>query len=88
MTVCLALISFAASGIVLWYLPDSPTRARWASEEDKVKFVERVRRNDQGIKQKMFRKDQMWEALTGDVYSWLLFFLVCVHSNISLQSPD
>lgn len=27
----------------------------------------------------MFRKDQMWEALTGDIYSWLLFFLVRLH---------
>lgn len=61
--------------IVLLFLPDSPTRARWASEDDKVKFVERVRRNDQGIKQKIFRKDQMREALT-DPYSWLLFFLM------------
>lgn len=69
-------------GLVLWLLPDSPTRAKWASEEDKVKFVERVRRNDQGIKQKMFRKDQMWEALTGDIYSWLLFFLVRSHPTM------
>lgn len=62
-------------GIVLFFLPDSPTRARWASEEDKVKFVERVRKNDQGIKQKVFRKDQAWEAFT-DPYSWLLFFMM------------
>jgi hypothetical protein len=36
--------------------------------------VERVRSNDQGIKQKTWKKDQAIEALT-DPYLWLLFTL-------------
>lgn len=40
-----------------------------------MKFVERVRRNDQGIKNKVFKRDQMVEAFR-DPYTWLLFSLL------------
>lgn len=61
--------------IVLFFLPDSPVKASWASAEDKVKFVERVRKNDQGIKQKVFRSEQAWELLR-DPLPWLLFVMI------------
>jgi hypothetical protein len=35
--------------MVLVFLPDSPVQARWTSDEDKVKLVERVRQKDHGI---------------------------------------
>jgi hypothetical protein len=57
--------------LVLFFLPDSPVQARWASPEDKVKFVERVRRNDQGIQAKAWRSEQVWE-LFKDPLPWLL----------------
>lgn len=75
MTICIAIISFIASAIVLVYLPDTPVQARWASDEDKTKFVERVRSNDQGIKQKKFKTEQMWEAFR-DPFTWLLFTMM------------
>ncbi len=75
MTLCIACLSFIASCIVLYYLPDSPVQARWASPEDKVKFVERVRQNDQGIKQKIWRPEQAKEVLR-DPLPFLLFFMM------------
>jgi hypothetical protein len=61
-------------------------KARWASEEDKPKFVERVRSNDQGIKQKVWRSDQAKEILT-DPLPWLLFgmifFVSCVVGGLN-----
>ena len=63
------------SVMVLFFLPDSPTKARWATEDEKVKLVERVRKNDQGIKQKIWKRCQAIEALL-DPYSWLLFSLL------------
>ena len=48
---------------------------RWASEDDKQKFVERVRKNDQGIKNTEFKRHQAIEALT-DPYTWCLFFML------------
>lgn len=60
--------------VLLVFMPDSPTTARWASESDKAKFVERVRSNDQGIKQKIWRREQAVEAFK-DPFTYLLFGL-------------
>lgn len=48
MTIACSIFSFISSVIVLIWLPDSPTQARWASDDEKVRFVERVRSNNQG----------------------------------------
>lgn len=56
------------------FLPDSPTKARWATEEEKVKFVERVRSNNQSLKQKVWKKEQAWEAAK-DPFTYCLFAL-------------
>ncbi|KAI9368653.1 major facilitator superfamily domain-containing protein [Aspergillus egyptiacus] len=47
---------------VLWWLPDSPMRAKCFSEEDKRLMVERVRSNQTGLQNKQFRAYQLWEA--------------------------
>jgi MFS family permease len=54
---------------VLWWMPDSPMRAKCFSEEDKRLMVERVRSNQTGLQNKKFRKDQMVEALL-DPQTW------------------
>jgi hypothetical protein len=60
---------------VVWKLPDTPLQVKWATEADKVLLVERVRKNDQGIKQKVWKKDQAREAWT-DPFTWLLFTMM------------
>ncbi|KAJ7844982.1 major facilitator superfamily domain-containing protein [Mycena leptocephala] len=55
--------------ILFLILPDSPARARMYSEEDKKLFVERVRSNDQGIKNKVYNSYQAREVMY-----FLLFF--------------
>jgi hypothetical protein len=50
-------------GFVLWFLPDSPMRAKCFSEDDKRLMVERVRTNQTGLQNKKFRKEQAFEAL-------------------------
>lgn len=54
---------------VLWWLPDSPMRAKCFSEEDKHLMVERVRTNQTGIQNKAFRPYQIKEAFL-DVQTW------------------
>ncbi|EOD51404.1 allantoate permease [Neofusicoccum parvum] len=49
---------------VLWWLPDSPMRAKCFSEEDKRLMVERVRSNQTGLQNKTFRWDHVREAFT------------------------
>ncbi|OCL04199.1 MFS transporter [Glonium stellatum] len=54
---------------VLWWLPDSPMRAKCFTEEDKTLMIERVRTNQTGIQNKAFRPEQIKEALL-DPQSW------------------
>ncbi|KAJ5771590.1 hypothetical protein N7520_002119 [Penicillium odoratum] len=54
---------------VLWYMPDSPMRAKCFSEEDKHLMIERLRSNQTGIQNKEFRSYQVWEALR-DPQTW------------------
>ena len=77
----IAIISLIATAIVLFYLPDTPTKARWATEEDKRAIVERVRVNDQGIKSKTFKKEQAIEAFT-DPLTWLLVGMMFTQSLV------
>ncbi|KAE8391497.1 MFS general substrate transporter [Aspergillus alliaceus] len=54
---------------VIWWMPDSPMRAKCFSEEDKHLMVERVRSNQTGLQNKEFRRYQMWEAFR-DPQTW------------------
>jgi MFS family permease len=54
---------------VLWWMPDSPMRARCFSEEDKRLMVEHVRSNQTGVQNRKFRKEQMIEGLL-DPQTW------------------
>ena len=60
---------------LLVVLPDSPTKARWATEDEKVKFVERVRVNDQGIQAKKWKMDQAKEVLTDPLVGLLVLMV-------------
>ncbi|KAF2132023.1 MFS general substrate transporter [Dothidotthia symphoricarpi CBS 119687] len=55
--------SFCWGLFVLYWLPDSPMRAKCFSEEDKKLLVERVRSNQTGLQNKKFRSYQLKEAL-------------------------
>ena len=48
---------------VIWWMPDSPMRAKCFSEEDKHLMVERVRANQTGLQNRKFRVYQFWEAI-------------------------
>ncbi|PWY75379.1 MFS general substrate transporter [Aspergillus heteromorphus CBS 117.55] len=49
---------------VLYWMPDSPMRAKCFSEPDKHRMVHRVRANQTGLQNKSFRPYQVWEALS------------------------
>lgn len=58
------IISVFFGVFVGWWMPDSPLRAKCFSEEDKHLMIERVRDNQTGIQNRIFKKDQLVEALT------------------------
>ncbi|KIR28475.1 hypothetical protein I307_05905 [Cryptococcus deuterogattii 99/473] len=72
--ITIALVSLISATLIYIFLPDSPTKARWASEHEKKLLVERVRSNNQGLKQKNWNSGQAREAFT-DLFTYCLFFL-------------
>lgn len=62
--------------LIIVHVPDTPTRAWFLSEEEKILVVERIRSNQQGFGNPRFKKEQFVEALT-DHRTWLFFFFQC-----------
>ncbi|PQE31016.1 allantoate permease protein [Rutstroemia sp. NJR-2017a WRK4] len=57
-------ISFVWGLFILFYMPDSPMRAKCFSENDKKLMVERVRSNQTGMQNRKFRKEHIRDAFT------------------------
>ena len=85
MMLVIGIISAISTVVTFFYLPDSPTKAKFLTEEEKTLYVERVRRNDQGIRQKHWRSEQAWEAAK-DPLTYLLFLLAVSQTIVSLPS--
>lgn len=68
--------------IVLICIPNSPATARWATEEERIKLVERVRENDQGIHGSKWKSEQAREALS-DSLSWLLVGMIFLQTLVN-----
>ncbi|KAH6885220.1 major facilitator superfamily domain-containing protein, partial [Thelonectria olida] len=49
---------------VLFWMPDSPMKAKCWTEDDKKLMIERVRENQTGLQSRVFRKEQVWDAFT------------------------
>ncbi|KAJ6030989.1 major facilitator superfamily transporter [Penicillium herquei] len=56
------LITVIWGFFILFWMPDSPTKAKCFTEEDKKYMIERIRENRTGIQSRVFRKEQVWEA--------------------------
>ncbi|KAH9226009.1 hypothetical protein K456DRAFT_43413 [Colletotrichum gloeosporioides 23] len=65
-------ITTAWSFTIFFLLPDTPIKARFLNEADRIKAIERVAENMTGIKSDTFKWNQCIEALT-DIKAWLLF---------------
>ncbi|KAM5350747.1 hypothetical protein ACJ41O_007252 [Fusarium nematophilum] len=58
---------------VFFWMPDSPMKAKCWSEEDKKLMVERVRENRTGVQNRIFRKEQIYHAISDpQVYAFAL----------------
>lgn len=69
---------------VLYWMPDSPMRAKCFTEEEKKLMVERVRSNQTGLQNKKFRAYQIREAFTDpQLYCHML---IAVSSDHKLMS--
>lgn len=71
--ILISCASILMGAFIGWWMPDSPPRAKCFSEEDKLLMVERVRANDQGIKNPNWNMEQLKEAFM-DPLIYMLFF--------------
>lgn len=84
------LVTVAVSGAMFFWMPDSPTEAKFLSDDDKVIAIERLRNNQMGVMSREWRYPHFFEALR-DAKTWLwvvMIFCVSVPSNgISTFGP-
>ena len=69
------IITFLWGVVMLFRLPDSPTTARFLTEEERLIAIERLRANQTGFKNSTIDKSQIMEAFM-DVKTWLLAILI------------
>ncbi|ESK94071.1 mfs transporter [Moniliophthora roreri MCA 2997] len=63
-------------GVFVWFaLSDSPANAWFLNEPDRIIAVKRVSENQTGIKNKHFKKEQVWSTLR-DPKMYILFFSI------------
>ena len=68
-------------GVLFWFLfPDSPTSAWFLTEEERVMAVQRIKVNQAGIENKVWKQEQFIETLK-DPKTWL-FCLFAAISNL------
>ncbi|KAJ1299587.1 hypothetical protein OPQ81_010408 [Rhizoctonia solani] len=63
----LGCVTCAWAIFIGWWLPDSPMKARCFNEDQKRLMIERVRVNETGIQNKVWKLYQMVEALTDPI---------------------
>ncbi|KAI0033575.1 major facilitator superfamily domain-containing protein [Vararia minispora EC-137] len=71
-------ISLGVAPFVWLILPDSPTKARFLSNDEKIVAVERLRANNQGTESKIWKWSQALEVLIDPKsYMWFAFMFLC-----------
>jgi len=67
-------VSIVWGVVVLLFLPDLPSTAKFLTERERYVAVERVASNRQGVKNTHFKKYQLMQALR-DPKTWILFIM-------------
>lgn len=63
------ILTMTYSLVVLVFMPDSPMKAKYLTEREKVIAVERLRANQMGIQSGKWKWDQVWEMII-DLKTW------------------
>ena len=68
---------------MLSFMPDSPGRAHFLSEEERIAAIERIREEQGGTENKMLKKEQVAEALL-DIRTWLIVLSTMLSELLTL----
>ena len=64
-------------------MPDSPGRAHFLSQEERIAAIERIRDEQVGTENKRLKKEQVIEALL-DIRSWLIVLATLLSMSVTL----
>ncbi|CAE6462461.1 unnamed protein product [Rhizoctonia solani] len=70
-------ITLATAAAYFMWFPDSPATAWFLSPEERVMAIERIKVNQTGVENKVWKKDQFIEALM-DYKTWLFALFSCL----------
>lgn len=88
MFIVLGLITVVIGVVTFFLLPDTPMKARFLRESEKVALLKHVSVNQTGITNKHFKPRQVFEVLK-DVQLWLMTILtICVSDRPVLALSD
>ena len=89
MFLTLGLVTVLVGTAVILFLPDTPMKAKWLSDNEKVALLKHVSVNKTGVENRKFRAKEIVEALMDpQVYLLLLsVVLVSVRSFSMCASP-
>ncbi|GMM47011.1 hypothetical protein DAPK24_035860 [Pichia kluyveri] len=78
----IGLMTIVNGFLILIFIPNKPTDAKWLSEREKEVVIERIRHNNQGYGNKVFKWEQAKEVLI-DPRTYLYFLL-----SLSVAIPN
>lgn len=85
MFLVLGLVTSVVGGLTFFFIPDTPMKAPWLSDSEKVALLQHVSENQTGVWSTTLNMKQIWEAVL-DVQLWLLTvitILVCLTFTLS-----
>ncbi|KAF8913613.1 major facilitator superfamily domain-containing protein [Mucidula mucida] len=74
----IGLLTVVCSPIIFFVLPDSPTKAKFLTHDEKIIAIERLRANNQGTEAKIWKWEQVWETMLDiKTYLWFALLFLC-----------
>ena len=70
--------------VVMIWMPDSPVRARFLTEQERIAALERVRDDQGGTENKRLKTKQIIEALR-DIRTWLIVLATMLSESNTLR---
>ncbi|KAJ5492424.1 hypothetical protein LT330_004780 [Penicillium expansum] len=84
MFLVLGLVTAVVGGLTFFFIPDTPMKAPWLTDSEKVALLQHVSQNQTGVWSTTLNVKQIWEAVL-DVQLWLLTvitILISVSSGV------
>jgi len=83
-------ITILWAGVIYFFMPPDPIRARGFDDRERYIAVARMRENNSGVRNTHFKIGQAWESLL-DLKFWIVFamaFLMMIANGELLASVD